>query len=100
MNRSTPFNIAGTPPPQEAERTGGYSLPSALRNRRAALVVAHPGHELRVHGWMELAHPIVSVLTDGSGHTGQSRLSSTTSLLAQSGARPGSMYGRFRDVEV
>ena len=49
---------------------------------------------------MELAHPLVCVLTDGSGHIGQSRVASTTRLLAESGARPGSIYGRFKDVEV
>ena len=87
-------------PAQEAEPTPGYFLPPALRDRRAALVVAHPGHELRIHGWMELAHPLVCVLTDGSGHIKQSRLDSTTRLLAQSGARPGSIYGRFKDVEI
>jgi hypothetical protein len=86
--------------PQEAESTIGYSLPEALKDRRAALVVAHPGHELRVHGWMELAHPIVCVLTDGSGHSGQSRLESTTRILAQSSTPLGSIYGRFKDVDI
>src|SRR5947207_7922659 len=100
MNRSSVFDAARTSPPQEAKPPIGYLLPSALRDRLAALVVAHPGHELRVHGWMDLAHPLVCVLTDGSGHVGQSRLDSTTRLLAQSGARPGSIYGRFRDAEI
>lgn len=86
--------------PQEAEPTIGYFLPHALRDRRAALVVAHPGHELRVHGWMELAHPFVCVLTDGSGHSGQSRLESTTRLLAKSSAPLGSIYGRFKDLDI
>jgi hypothetical protein len=49
---------------------------------------------------MELAHPFVCVLTDGSGHSTLSRLESTTKLLAQSSARPGSIYGRFKDVEI
>ena len=42
--------------------------PMALSEQRAVLVVAHPGHELRVHGWLELARPTVCILTDGSGH--------------------------------
>lgn len=49
---------------------------------------------------MALAHPFASVLTDGSGRSGQSRLESTTRLLAQCSARPGSMYGRFKDVDI
>ena len=62
-----------------------------------ALVVAHPGHELRVFGWMERVRPTVFVLTDGSGSTAQSRLDATARLLAATGARRGSMFGRFTD---
>src|SRR6476646_5399321 len=69
-------------------------------DRRAALVVAHPGHELRVHRWVELARPVVYVLTDGSGHTGRSRLAATSELLARAGARPGPLYGRLADREL
>jgi hypothetical protein len=67
---------------------------------RAALFVAHPGHELRVHRWLELARPVVFVLTDGSGRTGRSRLAATAEVLARCGARPGSIYGRMTDVEL
>lgn len=65
---------------------------------RAALVVAHPGHELVVHGWLEIARPCVFVLTDGSGRSNQSRLSSTTKVLARAGATPGSLYGPLTDA--
>lgn len=64
----------------------------------SALVVAHPGHGLRVHGWLEKARPSVFVLTDGSGHTGRPRLDSTSALLERAGARLGSVYGRFTDA--
>jgi hypothetical protein len=67
------------------------------RRQAAALIVAHPGHELRVHGWLERARPLVFVLTDGSGHTGQSRLASTAEVLRRAGARPGCVFGRFSD---
>jgi hypothetical protein len=40
------------------------------------------------------------VLTDGSGHTGASRLASTTAVLERAGAAPGSIYGRLTDREV
>lgn len=69
------------------------SFPSA----RAALAIAHPGHELRVHSWLETAHPTVFVLTDGSWRCGQSRLGSTTRILARAGAELGSIYGRLTD---
>lgn len=62
-----------------------------------ALIIAHPGHELRVHGWMERTRPEVFVLTDGSGHTERSRLASTAEVLRRAGARPGAVFGRFRD---
>jgi len=75
------------------------SPPAPLRGR-AALVVAHPGHELRVHGWLESAHPLVFVLTDGSGGAGQPRLWCTSLLLEQAGARPGDLYGRLSDRDL
>lgn len=64
---------------------------------RAALIVAHPGHELRVHGWLEAARPRVCVLTDGSGRSGRSRLDSTTKVLDAAGACAGSVYGPLSD---
>jgi len=67
---------------------------------RAALVVAHPGHELRVHGWLEQARPVVFVLTDGSGRTGRSRLPSTERVLLHAGAEAGSIFGRLTDVAL
>jgi len=65
-----------------------------------ALVVAHPSHELRVHGWLQMAHPRVFILTDGSGRGGQPRLPSTTKVLEDVGASQGSIYGRFTDLEI
>jgi hypothetical protein len=64
---------------------------------RAALVVAHPGHELVVYGWLETARPRVFVLTDGSGRSNQSRLGSTSRIISQVGASPGVIYGRLTD---
>jgi hypothetical protein len=67
---------------------------------RGALVVAHPSHELRVHGWLQMARPRVFILTDGSGRGGQPRLPSTTKVLEDVGASQGSIYGRFTDLEI
>ena len=84
-------------------------IPTALRQGRAllqfeasakaALVIAHPGHELRVHGWLEFARPAVFVLTDGSGRAAASRLEATRRILAVALARPGSIYGWLADRE-
>src|SRR5438093_7045895 len=72
----------------------------AWRDKRAAMIIAHPGHELRVHHWMEIARPGVLVLTDGSGRTMHSRLDSTTKILARAGATAGPVYGRFTDADI
>lgn len=69
-------------------------------NSRAALVIAHPSHELRVHGWLQTAQPRVFVLTDGSGRSTPPRLESTTKVLQELGAQPGSVYGRVSDHDV
>ena len=46
------------------------------------------------------ARPVVHVLTDGSGCDGESRIGSTSELLAGAGAVPGSIYGRMTDREI
>lgn len=67
---------------------------------KAVLLIAHPGHELRLHHWLELARPTVFVLTDGSGGTGRSRMPSTITVLNQSGARGGTVLGPFTDHQI
>ncbi len=72
----------------------------ARREQRAALLIAHPGHELRVHHWIERTRPLVLVLTRGDGHSRASRLMSTTRVLERAGATIGPVYGRWRDADV
>jgi hypothetical protein len=55
--------------------------------RRCAMVIGHPGHELRVWGWLQAARPLVFILTDGSGHGEQSRLDLTRELIRSAGAQ-------------
>src|ERR1043166_3803466 len=61
----------------------------------AQLLVAHPGHELLLHGWISRIKPTVHVLTDGSA-----RLGRTADLLRDAGARPGAIFGRLTDREA
>jgi hypothetical protein len=68
--------------------------------KKSALIVAHPGHELRVHAWLEQAQPTSFVLTRGDGASGVSRLHSTTAILARAGAPPGDVYGPLKDREI
>jgi hypothetical protein len=65
-----------------------------------AIVVAHPGHELMVYHWIEKHRPLYCCLTDGSGGAATSRLSSTTRLLNDIGAKAGPIYGRYTDKEI
>ena len=57
-----------------------------------ALIIGHPGHELRVFNWLEVTRPTVFVITDGSGKEGRSRLASTAQILKQTGAREGASH--------
>jgi len=63
-------------------------------------VVAHPSHELRVHGWLQQARPLAFVMTDGGGRAGQPRLPATTRVLTEVGAQPGAIYGQLADLEL
>ena len=62
--------------------------------------MGHPGHELRVHGWLSAPRRRVFVLTDGSGRAGVSRVPSTTAVLQGAGAWPGVIYGRLTDAQA
>jgi hypothetical protein len=66
----------------------------------AAIVVAHPGHEVRIHGWLERERPTVFVLTDGAGRAGRPRIDAAAQYLDKFGARPGSIFGHLTDLEV
>jgi hypothetical protein len=84
--------LPNTPSPDQGAATAA--------GPRSALIIAHPGHELRVHAWLEAARPVVCVLTDGSGSAGASRLASTTDLLARTAARRGAVYGPLSDRAI
>jgi hypothetical protein len=50
----------------------------------AAVVVTHPGHEVRIHGWLERERSLVFVLTDGAGRASGRPLADA---LAENAAR-------------
>lgn len=78
-------------------RHGARPIKYSVDSPSPLLIVAHPGHELRVHGWMEKARPVVCVLTDGSGHTGEGRLESTARVLKRVEASQGPVFGVVSD---
>lgn len=67
--------------------------------RNPAIVVAHPGHELKVFGWLSESMPRAHILTDGSG-AGASRLHASGKLLQRVGAVSGELFGALSDAEI
>src|SRR5512147_1849395 len=68
-----------------------------IRESCEALVVGHPGHELRVDRWLTLATPLTFVITDGSGATGSSRIASTEAIIRDAGAKRATVFGALSD---
>ena len=66
-------------------------------SKRSALLVAHPGHELLLHHWLEREHPIVFVLADGSGGNGQDRCAASARVIHAAGAGIGPVFGFASD---
>jgi hypothetical protein len=72
---------------------------SAAQTARAGLVIAHPGHELRILKWVQRNRPLVHVLTDGSGPDRPPRTGSTAALLERCEARLAGVFGAWSDRE-
>lgn len=66
----------------------------------SALLLSHPGHELRLHGFVERARPLVWVVTDGSGRQAAKRTRSSAAVIRSVGARAGAVFGRMSDREL
>lgn len=65
-----------------------------------ALVIGHPGHELRVHRFLEDLTPRVYILTDGSGFDKKSRVYNTRKILERAGCTLSEFAGVFSDREM
>jgi hypothetical protein len=63
-------------------------------------VAGHPGHELRVLGWLRACRPAVAVLTDGSGAGETGRIGLTSELLDSAGCERSPVYGALSDRQV
>ncbi|HBN77693.1 MAG TPA: hypothetical protein DD473_18155 [Planctomycetaceae bacterium] len=63
------------------------------------MILSHPGHELRVLGWLKEAKPLVIVLTDGSGHTNEPRIELSRTLIHEAGGRTASIFGSYTDQQ-
>lgn len=68
-----------------------------IEARRWALVVGHPGHELRAFHFCERARPSLAVITDGSGSHGIPRIAETRQLAEELGVSPSAVFGVLTD---
>ena len=75
-------------------------MTNLLKDKRAAMFIGHPSHELLVYGWMNEARPLTFILTDGSGRAGEPSIDWTTRLLDKAGIERGGIYGRLSDLDV
>lgn len=66
---------------------------------RAILIIAHPGHELLLHHWLERAQPIVCALTDGSGSRAFDRSGRSRQIIKRTGAQVGPVFAAAPDRE-
>jgi hypothetical protein len=71
-----------------------------VETTRAALVVGHPGHELKVLGWAAAYRPRTFILTDGSGHGGTPRTGHSRRLLGDLQVSVDSGFGNRPDQVV
>jgi hypothetical protein len=61
------------------------------------LIIAHPGHELLVHHWLERARPKVFILTDGSGSADNDRSQQSRRTIENAGASCGHVFAAASD---
>lgn len=64
------------------------------------LILAHPGHELRVWGWVRRLKPHVAILTDGSGSAQAPRIERSVKNLEAMGCTLSRCRGLYSDQEV
>jgi hypothetical protein len=73
---------------------------ATLHGNKTLLFIAHPGHELLLHGWIRRVKPLVCVLTDGGGPEDRSRIARTADWLRSMDIPAGSIFGRFTDRQA
>jgi hypothetical protein len=67
---------------------------------KSALIIGHPGHELRAFKFLKDSKPDVYILTDGSGQNNDSRLHQSIKLIESLGATYKSTFNAFTDKEL
>jgi hypothetical protein len=80
--------------PLSSETTSGFG---GMHSGRFVHIMAHPGHELLLHHWMERTRPVVVALTDGSAARGVDRRASSERTIRLAGAEVGPFFGAASD---
>jgi hypothetical protein len=66
----------------------------------SVLIMAHPGHELLCHGWLESAKPKVYCLASGGGSSKIGRKQRSIDLIEATGSSTSACFGQWSDWEV
>lgn len=67
----------------------------------AALVIAHPGHELRLSAWVGRARPTIHILARGSrSGRSEARIEASRAVVVTLGATAGDPFGAAWDVDL
>jgi hypothetical protein len=64
------------------------------------LLLGHPGHELRIYGWLRHHAPDVWILTNGAGASAAPRIELSRRVLHSLGLKPGAVFGAYGDLEL
>lgn len=67
---------------------------------KTALIIGHPGHELRAFAFMKKYKPDVYILTDGSGSKNESRLYQSIKIINSLGAKYIDLVKVFKDKDL
>lgn len=66
-----------------------------------ALVIAHPGHELRLSAWVRRTRPSVFIIAHGSrSGRSEARIAASRAVVDVLGATAGEPFGAARDVDL
>src|SRR5258706_7363759 len=65
-----------------------------------SLVVAHPGHELRLFGWAAAERPTIHILTAGARNGTCGRVDASLHVIEALGARRGALLGDVYDRDL
>lgn len=71
-----------------------------LGGSHRALILSHPGHELRILGWLAAVRPLVIILTNGAGHGDRPRIELSRHLIEAAGGQVSELFGDLTDQQM